>query len=229
MPEKLKEKPFARLLNMRLLLTVLLLSGMYSPLLAQDPLRFEKQVADIKEEYANISKEDLILFTGSSSIRGWKDLPDYFPDHNLMNAGFGGSHTSDLLYYLDELVVQFQPKKVFIYEGDNDISSGKPTEEIMDNTKKIVDKLQASLPGVKILLISAKPSISRWHLKDQYLDFNKHLRKYSRSTKNVKYVNIWDIMMDKDKKPRADIFLEDDLHMNKAGYDLWAKVVKKYL
>src|SRR5690554_1895974 len=225
MPKKLT----TRLLYLQSLLILWVLSGIYSPIFAQDPLRFEKQVADISEKYANISKDDLILFTGSSSIRGWKDLPSYFPDHHLMNAGFGGSHASDLLYYLDELVIRYQPKKVFIYEGDNDITSGKSTEEIMNVTKEIVDKLKTSLPGVKIMLISAKPSISRWHLKDQYLDFNKHLKKYSRSTKNVKYVNIWDIMLGKDKKPRADIFLEDDLHMNKAGYDLWAKVVKKHL
>lgn len=225
MPEKLT----IHLPNLQSLLIVLFLTGIYSPIFAQDPLRFEKQVADIHEKYAGISQDDLILFTGSSSIRGWKDLQDYFPDHHLMNAGFGGSHASDLLHYLDELVIRYQPKKVFIYEGDNDITSGKSTEEIMNDTKEIVDKLKTSLPGVKIMLISAKPSISRWHLKDQYLDFNKHLRKYSRSTKNVKYVNIWDIMMGKDKTPRADIFLEDDLHMNKAGYDLWAKVVKKHL
>ncbi|MEX2592639.1 MAG: SGNH/GDSL hydrolase family protein [Anditalea sp.] len=197
---------------------------------AQDPLRFQEEVDQLTLKYGDAPRgEDLILFTGSSSVKGWRDLSAYFPDHQMINAGFGGSQTSDLLHYVDELIIQYQPKKVFIYEGDNDISAGKSTEEILEDTHELVEKIKSKLPETKILLISAKPSISRWHLRDKYLDLNQHFEEYSQSHENVDYVDVWTTMLDEEGKPKADIFLEDNLHMNKAGYDLWAEVIGKYM
>lgn len=197
---------------------------------AQDPLRFQKEVEDIRQKYPpNIKRENLILFTGSSSVKMWTDLERYFPNHELVNAGFGGSQTFELLHYVDELILDYKPKKVFIYEGDNDISSGKSSTEILLTMHELVTKIHEALPETEILLISAKPSISRWHLAAQYKDLNQHFKEYSELIDYVGFVNVWDIMLDAEEKPRADIFLEDNLHMNKQGYDLWAEVVKKYL
>jgi lysophospholipase L1-like esterase len=196
----------------------------------QDPLRFEQEVEQINDKYADVPLgNDLILFTGSSSIKMWKDLQDYFPDHHIINSGFGGSQTNDLLHFADELIIRYQPKKIFVYEGDNDISAGKPIEEILDNTHELVEKIKKQLPGATIYLISAKPSISRWHLKDRYMDLNQQFMDYSQSHDHVEYVDVWTVMLDKEGNPKADIFLEDNLHMNKAGYDLWSEVVGKYM
>lgn len=209
---------------------LLLISGFGLHAQAQDPLRFQDEVDQITKKNTDSPRgNDLILFTGSSSIKGWKELSAYFPDHQVINTGFGGSQTSDLLHYVDELILDYQPKKAFIYEGDNDIASGKSTVEILENTHDLVEKIKSSLPETKIMLISAKPSISRWHLKDKYLDLNQHFEQYSQSHQNVEYVDVWTIMLDEEGKPKADIFLEDDLHMNKAGYDLWAEVVGKHM
>src|SRR5690554_3882841 len=197
---------------------------------AQDPLRFQKEVEQINEKYpTNIQRENLVLFTGSSSIKMWNDLAGYFPAHEVINAGFGGSQTFELLHYVNELVLDYKPKKVFIYEGDNDISSGKSSTEIILTMHQLVETIDAALPGVEILLIAAKPSISRWHLKDKYVDLNQHFKEYSELFDNVEYVNIWDTMLDAEGSPKREIFLEDNLHMNKAGYDLWAEVVKKFM
>ncbi|HLW20686.1 MAG TPA: GDSL-type esterase/lipase family protein [Cyclobacteriaceae bacterium] len=159
----------------------------------------------------------------------WNNLAEYFPDHEVVNAGFGGSQTFELLHYVNELIIDYKPKKVFIYEGDNDISSGKSSTEIILTMHKLVETIEAALPEVEIYLIAAKPSISRWHLKDKYLDLNQHFKEYSELYDNVDYVNIWDTMLDAEGSPKREIFLEDNLHMNKAGYDLWAEVVKKFM
>src|SRR5690606_31336161 len=177
---------------------------------AQDPLRFQNEVEQVREKYPpQVKRENLILFTGSSSIKMWNDLAGYFPDHEVVNAGFGGSQTFELLHYVNELVLDYNPKKVFIYEGDNDISSGKSSTEIILTMHVLVGKIQAALPGVEILLIAAKPSISRWHLKDEYLDLNQHFEEYSQLFDNVEYVDVWSTMIDADGNPKAEIFLED--------------------
>lgn len=197
---------------------------------AQEALRFQKEIDEITEKYSNVPKDgELIVFTGSSSIKMWRGLADYFQEHRVINAGFGGSHTSDLLHYVDELIIDYKPQKVFIYEGDNDISSGKSIAQILITMHDLVNTIKKALPDIEILLISAKPSISRWHLKDQYFHLNRHLEEYSQITDDVEYVDIWNIMLDENGNPKGHIFLEDKLHMNKAGYDLWAEVIGKYM
>lgn len=215
---------------LKLCFSAMVLVGMHFQASAQDPLRFQKEVEEIREQYPpNIQRENLILFTGSSSVRMWQDLKSYFPNHDLVNAGFGGSQTFELLHYVDELILDYNPKKVFIYEGDNDISSGKSSTQILLTMHELVATIHEALPQTEILLISAKPSISRWHLAKQYEDLNQHFKEYSELYDYVDFVNIWDTMLDNEGKPKAHIFLEDNLHMNKMGYDLWAEVVKNYL
>ena len=45
-------------------------------------------------------EKNIILFTGSSSIRMWKNLQESFPGYNVLNRGFGGSTLADLDRYL---------------------------------------------------------------------------------------------------------------------------------
>ena len=72
----------------------------------------------------------------------WKDLPLLFNNPKIINTGFGGSKASDLIYYIKELVLDFNPSKVIIYEGDNDISSGHKINFILKNIKSIIKKIE---------------------------------------------------------------------------------------
>ena len=138
----------------------------------QDPLRFEREVNDLVAGDSSLNKRKLILFTGSSSIRFWKSLQTDLPKQNALNRGFGGSEMTDLLYFAETLIVPYKPKKIFIYEGDNDLNSGKSVEEILKTAEKLMTLIRSKLPkGSKVIFIAAKPSLARWKLKDQYLDF----------------------------------------------------------
>lgn len=192
---------------------------------APDPQRFAAQIELIRELDFDDQK-DRIVFTGSSSIRHWKDVQDYYPGHQIINAGFGGSHMSDLLHYLEETVLRFAPGKVFIYEGDNDIAAGRPIEVIMDNTKKVVQAIEARLPDTKIILISAKPSLARWHLKSQYEALNASFKAFAAEKATREYADVWSVMLTGEGQVRPAIFVGDGLHMNKAGYDLWHQVIE---
>jgi len=85
----------------------------------QDPTRFENEIQQllITIQYDS-TKSNTVVFTGSSSIKSWKNINEYFPEHNIINTGFGGSQMSDLLYYSNQLILNFNPSQVFIYEGD---------------------------------------------------------------------------------------------------------------
>jgi lysophospholipase L1-like esterase len=196
---------------------------------AQNPQRFQKEIDSIVALNQSVDKRQLILFTGSSSIRMWSDLKKVFPYHNVVNLGFGGSEMADLLYFTDDLILKFKPVQVFIYEGDNDISFGRTTEDILEAADSILVQIQRNLPQTEVIFISPKPSVSRWHLRDKYVAFNKRLSAWTRGKKNVKYVDVWTPMLNEAGKVRDDIFLDDNLHLNQKGYAIWAAVIKNHL
>ena len=196
----------------------------------QSQIFFQSEVNKIQQRYKNqINKNTKhIVFTGSSSIRMWKELPLLFQNPKIINTGFGGSKASDLLYYLDELVLDFNPSKVIIYEGDNDISSGHKINFILKNIKSIIKKIEEKNKYVQIILISAKPSIMRWDLRRKYIQLNKKYKNLALKNNNIHYADIWSQMIDSGEL-KTDIFIEDGLHLNEKGYKIWEKVLRPIL
>ncbi len=213
---------------MKYLVLIFFLVG--SAALAQKTNRFQKEVDAIGQRYDTLwdSSRETIVFTGSSSVRIWKDLEQRFPGQQLVNSGFGGSQASDLLLYCNELILRFKPKKVFIYEGDNDIAAEKKSKEIIENTSAIIKKIRIQNPNTKIVLIAAKPSIARWELKRSYKKLNRSFKKLSKKDALIAYADVWTPMLD-GRQVKQNIFLEDGLHMNKQGYDIWYSVLKDFV
>ncbi len=197
---------------------------------AQDPLRFDEEVTAIQQKYDTIwdASKETIVFTGSSSIRMWGSLESSFPQQQIVNSGFGGSEASDLLAYADELIHRFNPNKVCIYEGDNDINSKKKPKRIIHDIQLIIADIWAKRPATKIVLIAAKPSISRWHLKRKYKRLNRKFIKLSRSDSRISYADVWSPML-VGNKVNKDIFISDGLHMNAKGYQIWYNTLKNHI
>ena len=193
-------------------------------------LPFQGEVNKLTTELDSTGwEEGSIVFTGSSSIRMWKNLQEEFPDSPLINTGFGGSQASDLFLHLDALVLRFHPKAVFIYEGDNDVNAGKSTEVILEDLSKILQKIHALKPKTPVYFIGAKPSPSRWGLKTEYERFNQELQQFTEIHPHTHYIDVWNPMLDQDGFPRPELFLTDLLHMKPAGYEIWKKQFQKPL
>ncbi|NKI32903.1 G-D-S-L family lipolytic protein [Muricauda sp. DJ-13] len=210
-----------------LLSLFLLLSGL---VFGQKNVGYSQEVNNIQERIKKTwnHKESAIVFTGSSSIRLWKDLQERFPQTQILNTGFGGSESYDLLGYIDELVINYNPKKVFVYEGDNDIANGKKWREILNNLERITDKIHKKLPNTEVYLISAKPSIDRWKLRRKYRRLNKEIKNYAQRVAHVTFVDVWQVMLN-GRKLNKSLFIEDGLHMTKDGYDIWEKELKPHV
>ena len=209
-------------------LFILVLLGSWSH--GQDPLRFQEEVTAIQKKYDTLwnSSRETVVFTGSSSIRFWKNLQDVFPQYQIVNSGFGGSLASDLLVFTEDLVLKYQPAKVFIYEGDNDIASEKKPGEILSDTEQIIYKIKAQDPNTKIVIIAAKPSLARWHLKRKYKRLNRRFKRLCRKDPLLEFANVWEVMLH-GRHLREDIFTEDGLHMNPKGYELWYDVIQPFM
>lgn len=199
---------------------------------AQEKRPYENEVHDLVSLDSLIkSKKDIILFTGSSSIRMWTDLEKDFPDKNVLNRAFGGSTMRDLLYFADQVIIPYNPKTIYIYEGDNDLGFANATsKQILASADSLLAIIRTKLPAsVHVYFISPKPSIARWHLKDQYIAFNKDLKVWTQSKKNVHFIDVWTPMLNADGSLQKDLFIEDGLHMNRKGYDIWRNIIAKTL
>ena len=167
-----------------------------------------------------------IVFAGSSSFTKWKDVAMYFPGYPIINRGFGGATLVDLIYYVDEAIIKYQPRQVFIYCGENDIADVDTVSPatVLNRFKTLHSILLKKLPrSTKIVFVSIKPSVARWHLESKFIEANKLIQAYISTQKNIQYLDVHSFMLDENKEVFKDIFIADKLHMNPKGYLIWQK------
>ena len=190
---------------------------------------FEQEVRKLSAQIDSLGwNPGTIVVTGSSTIRMWRSLPEISGREVVLNTGFGGSKAADLERHLFPLVLKFDPKRVFIYEGDNDLWTGVEPEVILASLDRIVTRIQLAAPNTEIYLIGAKPSPSRWSKKDLYLFFNQQLEKYSQRKEGVNFIETWATLTDSEGNARPELYIKDQLHLNADGYILWNGIFKSY-
>lgn len=194
----------------------------------QDHRRFEEEVKELTEALNKKTYDAPVVFTGSSSIRFW-DTEKYFPDGNIINHGFGGSETSDLVCYVRELILSVKPSQIFIYEGDNDLNSGKTVDLVLADMKTLLRIIKRNMPETPVHIISPKPSIARWELRERYISLNNELKALCQKKEQVTFIDVWTPMLDEEGNLKEGLFTDDGLHMNAMGYEIWSEVVRPYL
>jgi len=196
-----------------------------SPAFWNDILAFKKQ------DQQNIPALNSTLFIGSSSFTLWKDPDKDFPGANIINRGFGGSTLVDVIRYFYEVVYPYRPKKIFIYCGENDIASSDTitAEDVYMRFQTLYSMIHTNFPSSKVYYISMKPSPSRENMQNRFKKANMHIRKFLSTKKNAGYIDIYNSMLTPGGKMREDIYIEDRLHMNSKGYDIWIKKMRPYI
>lgn len=221
---KIRKTPtFCKILVLALTLTIGAASAV-----AQDngPQRWEETISKFEAaDKDNPPEPGSILLVGSSSIAMWRDVADYFPEHRVLNRGFGGSNFTDLIYYADRVIYPYKPSLIFVYEGDNDIAQGDRPGTILENAKKLRGMIRKALGDTPVVFISPKPSIARWNLRPKYEAVNSKLQKYAEAEPETEFADVWNAALAPDGKVLDNIFLEDNLHMNAEGYRIWQKVL----
>ncbi|MBC9798225.1 GDSL-type esterase/lipase family protein [Sinomicrobium weinanense] len=213
---------------MKYLLLILLISipsGTYAQR-PDNPLVFQKQINRFKQQDArSMPDPGVIVFTGSSSVGGWKQLDSCFPDHRVINRGFGGSRLFDALYYFDDIIAKYKPDQVVLYSGENDIASGKSPGKVKRLFKKFHRRFKKELPGARLIFVSIKPSITRWRKYPDMAEANRRIERFIRRKQNVAYVDVATHMLNERGKPLPYIFKKDKLHMNPRGYTIWQEQI----
>ncbi len=199
--------------------------------LSAEPInpKWDKEISRLE---MNASESSLpvggIVFTGSSSIRRWDTLAKDFPDVALANRGFGGSQISGLIAYFDRVVVPGNPAQIIIYSGTNDLSSGESVEHVLSDFATLCGMIRVALPETKVVLISAAPNPKRWEQREIQRRFNRLAAAYCERM-GYDFIDVWSPMLGEDGMPSRDIYVEDQLHMNAAGYVIWREIIGPHL
>jgi lysophospholipase L1-like esterase len=195
----------------------------------QAPDRWEKYVAAYDEaDRVSAPPTGEIVFVGSSTIRRW-DTGSYFPDLKIVNRGIDGTELADAVRYIDRLVLRYEPRLVVVYAGDNDISSGKFSEQISVDFERLVRAVHARLPQTRIIYLGIKPSPLRWLQVDRMRLANDIIQAICQRDDRLAFLDFDNLMLGWDEKPRRELFVEDGLHLSPQGYQLWTAVLRPYL
>ena len=177
--------------------------------------------------------KESIVFLGDS-ITSRCDLNKYFPNYNVYNSGIAGNMTKDILENMENRVFAYNPTKVFVLIGTNDlVYSGLDNDGIKNNIEEIINKIYEKNSNIKIYLESIYPvnnsinkEIVETRTNDNIKDLNNKIEKICNN--KCTYINMYDNLTDKNGNMKR-IYTVDGLHLNKIGYKVITNKLIKYL
>jgi len=225
--------------NPRLLLLPILAAALcWQPLRADetaghkrpDPARFAKAIADFdKADAETPPPKDGIVFTGSSSVRFWK-VTEAFPDLPVLNRGFGGSVSNDLIVYADKVVLRYQPKVLVVYTGSNDLHAKLTPAETLSDYTKFLQLVHEKLPQTKVIVCSVKVAPIRSVEVPLVRQLNGLLETWCKQQPWITWIESTQYLLGEDGQPIDKLFRSTDhLHLNDEGYAKWNAIVSPVL
>ena len=188
------------------------------------------------------TEQGLILFYGASNFTRWStrwkhraledDIRRKDGSRACVNHGFGTSTAEELLYYYPRLVKPWKPRAMVLSCGmGNSGSAGYTAPEVMMLTARVLDWARHDFPGIRLYLYLFHPSPSsnaEARRKSGGLELNGMMERYCRRHEDViladarTYPAFWQEghMGDYDY-PRPELYVEDGVHFNQAGYDVY--------
>lgn len=196
-------------------------------------LEKQEELIKKKDRIEKIKYGD-IIFLGDS-ITDYYDLNKYY-NFPIVNSGVSGWTTDDVLNHLDEKVFQYNPKKLVLLIGTNDINRDKDSVYITSNIEKIVEKIKEKRPKVTIYIESLYPinhtdsaKINQQMVGKRtnkvIMEINKKLKKYC-NLNHIKYIDMYSILIDKSGNLNLE-YTKEGLHMSEEGYKVITKRILK--
>ena len=191
---------------------------------------FRDEINEFKKlDAINPPEKGMILFTGSSSIRFWDSLEKDMEPLEVLNRGFGGAHISHVIHHFKEIIEPYNPEAIVFFCGTNDLTALKTPEETINDFKKFLNLVRKNFKNIKVYVIGIKPSISRLYLDEEERIYNNSISALADEDPYLEYIDVWNSMLNEDGTRMSELYIEDGLHMNKKGYEVWTKLVREAL
>lgn len=189
-----------------------------------------------KLDNAKIQDENIVFF-GDSITEGY-NVKEFFDEYRVVNSGISGNITKNLIDRIETDLYDYNPSKVIILIGTNDIRANISDEEIIDNVKNIIKGIRKNRKNAEIYIQSIYP-INRDIDKEFWQDINseynnKHIIELNKLIKNlckeekINYINVYSKLID-DNGNLKSAYTKEGLHLNDLGYYKVTNVLKEYL
>ena len=194
----------------------------------------QRQSKDLKTTISNNN-----VFLGDS-ITALYDVEKYFPNIHVVNSGVHANTTDDILIGIEERVLQYNPSKVFILIGTNDIQLNNTDEHILNRLEMMTIIIKKHRPNAKIYIQSIYPVSTRKDLYDKInlmsvgnrnneriVSLNKKIRKLCQKN-NIQYIDIFSKLVDEEGSINIK-YTKEGLHLTDEAYEVVTEEITKYL
>lgn len=182
-----------------------------------------------------VNPNDNFLFLGDS-ITELYPLEEYYDNLPVVNSGISGNKTTDILDDMKTRVYQYNPTKVFLLIGTNDLNS--TDEDIVDvtfdNIKEIINEIKENRSNATIYVESVYPvnsvienNVVTNRTNKKVKELNKKLSNYC-DEESCEYINLYDDLIDEEGNLKTE-YTEDGLHLNSLGYVVITRELLPYL
>ena len=195
---------------------------------------YNQKVATFTNENPNLSKGQ-IVFIGDS-ITDYCILDNYYSDlsKETYNRGIGGDITSGVINRLQVSLYDIEPSEIVLMIGINDINIGRPLDEIANNYKYILDDIKLHLPNAKLFSMSIIPMNEDLGF---FSDIDSQNQKVIAVNSKIEplvvergytYLDLFSQVKDENNRLIKN-YSSDGIHLNDAGYKVWAGMIKPLL
>lgn len=164
-----------------------------------------------------------ILFIGDSILaqENWNTL---LGRNDIQSMAYGGAMTQQILWSLEEGLLNTKPEIVVLEGGINDLRAGVPMQRVFENYQKIISLLQKNKGKIIAHLIIY--TTDNQEINREIVVLNTLLKKYF-TEQHIEYIDM-NLYLSKNNALLPD-FSRDGIHLNGEAYEIWATVLKQKL
>lgn len=190
---------------------------------------------EVEDKVERINKTENIVFVGDS-IFDWYPIDKIFNDLPIVNSGIAGNKTTDILNDLENRIYRYNPTKVFIQIGTNDIEwddSDELNEQVYQNIVSIAEGVRQNRSKSEVFIISIYPVNNNLPgANDRHISeikaINNKLKSYCATSDGIVYIDAFKELTDENEM--FDIaYTNDGLHPNHLGYAKLSEILIKYI
>jgi beta-glucosidase len=213
-----------------------------SPTITPAPSKLKKFMPsrhNQKLEEAKSGDFDLVMI-GDSITHSWdaqKDFKKIFQNIRVLNLGFAGDRTQNVLWRIQNGALEnVSPKVVTMMIGTNHLHNVRKnhqpdeTADIVLGIQEVIKQIQTRLPYSKIILFSVFPRKDPTEY-GRVKALNKQLPSVA-DNRQIFHEDINEVFLNQSDQISKNLYSRDGLHLNDQGYAAWGKallpVLKKY-
>lgn len=167
--------------------------------------------------------EQMIILMGDSITEGFNVL-QYLKDRSVLNYGVSGDSTVECFERISSAWFESSARRLYLCIGTNDLARGRTDQEILENIRKIIDRIRESAPAMPIELTTLFPT------RDNAPRPNERIRGFNAGLKLLSaefgtgFFDLHPHFVDENGDLKKE-FTEDGLHLTEAAYRRWAEIL----